>query len=190
MCAQPNKQLLDLSNATPLSLLPPPHFTHSHSLRRQTKLSLTPLTRTYSLDLLPRRVELISSFSPYSTKQQPQLSMSGRGKGGKGLGKGGAKRHRKIVRSFPPSSSSRLVVLTSFLHSHPPRSSVTTSKASPSPRSVVSLVVAASSVSLDSSTKRRGASSRSSLRTSFATRLLILSTLRGRRLRRWTSFTR
>jgi len=26
--------------------------------------------------------------------------MSGRGKGGKGLGKGGAKRHRKIVR--PP----------------------------------------------------------------------------------------
>ena len=38
--------------------------------------------------------------------------MSGRGKGGKGLGKGGAKRHRKVLRDniqcvsirlFPPS---------------------------------------------------------------------------------------
>jgi histone H4 len=27
-----------------------------------------------------------------------QSSMSGRGKGGKGLGKGGAKRHRKVLR--------------------------------------------------------------------------------------------
>ena len=30
--------------------------------------------------------------------QETQLNMSGRGKGGKGLGKGGAKRHRKILR--------------------------------------------------------------------------------------------
>jgi histone H4 len=28
----------------------------------------------------------------------PQSTMSGRGKGGKGLGKGGAKRHRKVLR--------------------------------------------------------------------------------------------
>ena len=32
------------------------------------------------------------------TNQLTQFSMSGRGKGGKGLGKGGAKRHRKILR--------------------------------------------------------------------------------------------
>ena len=31
-------------------------------------------------------------------QQQVSLIMSGRGKGGKGLGKGGAKRHRKILR--------------------------------------------------------------------------------------------
>jgi histone H3/H4 len=30
--------------------------------------------------------------------QKPKLIMSGRGKGGKGLGKGGAKRHRKVLR--------------------------------------------------------------------------------------------
>ena len=34
-------------------------------------------------------LELTTSFPP--------LTVSGRGKGGKGLGKGGAKRHRKIV---------------------------------------------------------------------------------------------
>jgi histone H4 len=39
-----------------------------------------------------------------STKETPSLNhlslnnMSGRGKGGKGLGKGGAKRHRKVLR--------------------------------------------------------------------------------------------
>merc|ERR1712087_811599 len=32
------------------------------------------------------------------TRQQPKTKMSGRGKGGKGLGKGGAKRHRKVLR--------------------------------------------------------------------------------------------
>ena len=35
-----------------------------------------------------------SGFPPFCHKQ----NMSGRGKGGKGLGKGGAKRHRKILR--------------------------------------------------------------------------------------------
>ena len=37
-----------------------------------------------------------SSLSTPTTKQQS--IMSGRGKGGKGLGKGGAKRHRKVLR--------------------------------------------------------------------------------------------
>ena len=32
------------------------------------------------------------------TTQPTQADMSGRGKGGKGLGKGGAKRHRKVLR--------------------------------------------------------------------------------------------
>ncbi|GAA6054742.1 putative Histone H4 (putative) [Rhodotorula toruloides] len=44
----------------------------------------------------PRRLDtLLSSPQPPTT---PQSNMSGRGKGGKGLGKGGAKRHRKILR--------------------------------------------------------------------------------------------
>lgn len=38
-----------------------------------------------------------ASFSIFSTEKQA-LIMSGRGKGGKGLGKGGAKRHRKVLR--------------------------------------------------------------------------------------------
>ena len=33
-----------------------------------------------------------------NSKHTQQLIMSGRGKGGKGLGKGGAKRHRKVLR--------------------------------------------------------------------------------------------
>ncbi|CAM9696310.1 unnamed protein product [Ectocarpus sp. 8 AP-2014] len=32
------------------------------------------------------------------SRRTPQSNMSGRGKGGKGLGKGGAKRHRKVLR--------------------------------------------------------------------------------------------
>jgi histone H4 len=38
-----------------------------------------------------------SSF-PFFSTLTPKLTMSGRGKGGKGLGKGGAKRHRKVLR--------------------------------------------------------------------------------------------
>ncbi len=34
----------------------------------------------------------------FSRRKQAQRKMSGRGKGGKGLGKGGAKRHRKVLR--------------------------------------------------------------------------------------------
>jgi histone H4 len=39
-----------------------------------------------------------SSLVPPSTIQAAQPQMSGRGKGGVGLGKGGAKRHRKVLR--------------------------------------------------------------------------------------------
>ncbi|XP_044358335.1 histone H4 [Triticum aestivum] len=36
--------------------------------------------------------------SPFLSSYSEQAAMSGRGKGGKGLGKGGAKRHRKVLR--------------------------------------------------------------------------------------------
>ena len=36
--------------------------------------------------------------SPYSEQSLLTKTMTGRGKGGKGLGKGGAKRHRKVLR--------------------------------------------------------------------------------------------
>ena len=42
---------------------------------------------------------LFESFSRQRSKQKPRnFTMTGRGKGGKGLGKGGAKRHRKVLR--------------------------------------------------------------------------------------------
>ncbi len=44
--------------------------------------------------------------------------MSGRGKGGKGLGKGGAKRHRKIVSSSPSRRPRRLVRLSADRRPH------------------------------------------------------------------------
>ncbi|KAL7092669.1 hypothetical protein ACP275_12G177800 [Erythranthe tilingii] len=37
-------------------------------------------------------------FSQHIEKEKGVIKMSGRGKGGKGLGKGGAKRHRKVLR--------------------------------------------------------------------------------------------
>jgi histone H4 len=46
-----------------------------------------------AVDVLP--VIVTSSFQ---RKQNLHSTMSGRGKGGKGLGKGGAKRHRKVLR--------------------------------------------------------------------------------------------
>ena len=36
--------------------------------------------------------------SPFPNSAKTPFAMSGRGKGGKGLGKGGAKRHRKVLR--------------------------------------------------------------------------------------------
>ena len=41
----------------------------------------------------------LQAYHTHSVSRQTHLaSMSGRGKGGKGLGKGGAKRHRKVLR--------------------------------------------------------------------------------------------
>nr|CAB3502209.1 unnamed protein product [Digitaria exilis] len=59
----------------------------------------TPSSRRYKLaphQLAPHKSQQILQ----SPKSQPSshLAMSGRGKGGKGLGKGGAKRHRKVLR--------------------------------------------------------------------------------------------
>ena len=45
-------------------------------------------------------------------------TVSGRGKGGKGLGKGGAKRHRKIVSSSPSRRPRRLVRLSADRRPH------------------------------------------------------------------------
>ena len=39
-----------------------------------------------------------NNFLNANSRNQPSNNMSGRGKGGKGLGKGGAKRHRKVLR--------------------------------------------------------------------------------------------
>ena len=69
------------------------HFTPSHFVRNRSQ-SLTQfshgLKRYLPVAPLHTKIEItaITSFS----------SMSGRGKGGKGLGKGGAKRHRKVMR--------------------------------------------------------------------------------------------
>merc|ERR1712117_961924 len=46
--------------------------------------------------LFPLDTRLVESI--FSSSQISILTMTGRGKGGKGLGKGGAKRHRKVLR--------------------------------------------------------------------------------------------
>uniref|UniRef100_A0AAX7V6E0 Histone H4 n=2 Tax=Astatotilapia calliptera TaxID=8154 RepID=A0AAX7V6E0_ASTCA len=38
------------------------------------------------------------AVTKYTSSKEETITMSGRGKGGKGLGKGGAKRHRKVLR--------------------------------------------------------------------------------------------
>merc|ERR1712078_339511 len=48
------------------------------------------------LDFSTGRPRLAESI--FSSSQLSILTMTGRGKGGKGLGKGGAKRHRKVLR--------------------------------------------------------------------------------------------
>lgn len=52
---------------------------------------LRPLLNLFIYSAFPGR-------SLYSFSSEFILAMSGRGKGGKGLGKGGAKRHRKVLR--------------------------------------------------------------------------------------------
>jgi histone H4 len=58
-----------------------------HARQQNSNLHLPPHTRSH---------KTILSFN--STQQTKFNTMSGRGKGGKGLGKGGAKRHRKVLR--------------------------------------------------------------------------------------------
>jgi len=65
--------------------------------------------------------------------------MSGRGKGGKGLGKGGAKRHRKILRDN---------IQGMYLHLKRLELSLILLQVLPSPLSVVLLAEVVSSVSL------------------------------------------
>ena len=78
--------------------------------KKQLLTRIRPNRRT--ADLSRRRIEPQKSTSEYPTlgpRSHPDLIhniknnhqlyiMSGRGKGGKGLGKGGAKRHRKVLR--------------------------------------------------------------------------------------------
>ncbi|XP_021036124.2 histone H3 [Mus caroli] len=47
---------------------------------------------------LARRIRGERAFISFLVRGCKSLAMSGRGKGGKGLGKGGAKRHRKVLR--------------------------------------------------------------------------------------------
>ncbi|PON75655.1 Histone H [Trema orientale] len=49
-------------------------------------------------DLLLDAFNLLSYFPSVLVKHGFEFEISGRGKGGKGLGKGGAKRHRKVLR--------------------------------------------------------------------------------------------
>src|SRR5690349_17964136 len=53
------------------------------------------LSAPCSLCSNPSLSPLLLTISPHN---DPTANMSGRGKGGKGLGKGGAKRHRKVLR--------------------------------------------------------------------------------------------
>ena len=47
---------------------------------------------------LPNHQQLLTPFSPSRQPPTHFTTPTGRGKGGKGLGKGGAKRHRKVLR--------------------------------------------------------------------------------------------
>ena len=98
-----------------------------------------------------------------STDTTTYNTMSGRGKGGKGLGKGGAKRHRK---SFEITSKALLSQLSDDL-----------------------LDEVVWSKSLDSSTKRPEVFSRTTWKVWSGMQSLTLSTQRGRQLLLWTSST-
>ncbi|XP_062390849.1 histone H4-like [Sardina pilchardus] len=59
-----------------------------------------PSCHSSTLKLATQHYGLRAKVSIHSSDAQSEelLNMSGRGKGGKGLGKGGAKRHRKVLR--------------------------------------------------------------------------------------------
>ncbi|KAJ1289785.1 hypothetical protein BS78_02G191000, partial [Paspalum vaginatum] len=69
--------------------LPPLHIIGGH---RSTSPSSAPPVSQHLPKNFPNPIE--RDFS----ERRPAARMSGRGKGGKGLGKGGAKRHRKVLR--------------------------------------------------------------------------------------------
>ena len=114
---------------------------------------------------------LLKVFIPFhstakttSTDTTTSNTMSGRGKGGKDLGKGGAKRHRKILRDNIQGitkSAIRDDLLDEVVWSE----------------------------SADSSTKRPKLFSRTTWEVWSGMQSLTLSTQRGRQLLLWTSFT-
>ena len=57
--------------------------------------------RSNPLELAGFSIRILQLTPAQALKHSQQVSMSGRGKGGKGLGKGGAKRHRKVLRCCP-----------------------------------------------------------------------------------------
>ena len=54
--------------------------------------------RETGLVLPPARAPRATRLTPAPPRAPPRSPQAGRGKGGKGLGKGGAKRHRKVLR--------------------------------------------------------------------------------------------
>ncbi|KAG6758431.1 hypothetical protein POTOM_038779 [Populus tomentosa] len=66
-------------------------------------IDLSPSSRTKSFEIQTKSQKAYLDSDPNQARENtnhlsPLINMSGRGKGGKGLGKGGAKRHRKVLR--------------------------------------------------------------------------------------------
>ncbi|XP_044433205.1 uncharacterized protein [Triticum aestivum] len=82
--------------STPGSRPRPPQFRGTHRLPPApfNPLPRFPQVATPQATTAPRPSSALSA----RTKASSSATMSGRGKGGKGLGKGGAKRHRKVLR--------------------------------------------------------------------------------------------
>ena len=127
--------------------------------------------------------------------------MSGRGKGGKGLGKGGAKRHRKVLRdNIQGVTKVCWIFLFDLSLSRENSTAVwqyinattiySISMSICSRLFAVWLVVVVWNASATWSTKRRVACWKSFWRTWFVTPSLILNTLVARPSHRWTSCTR
>ena len=71
---------------------------HGNAVLRVKKLSKGTCNEQFSK--MEQAIEILTMISnlPYSEQSLLTKTMTGRGKGGKGLGKGGAKRHRKVLR--------------------------------------------------------------------------------------------